>query len=137
MYIIEYNPLAKGEEGFEKNMTLGARFQNFKREPYYQQGLNSQRDRRELNSQRGQILEGYHIFLQTCYFCDNIVINYSYHYVYSNIFDIAEYVTQNNHGSIQSYNHQMLFWQEGLYCLLFELFSTCRGMMQDFVRLFV
>ena len=29
-------------------------------------------------------------FRQTCYFCDNIVINYSCHYVYSNIFDIAD-----------------------------------------------
>ena len=47
----------------------------------------------EVNSERGQILEGYHVFLQTCYFCRNIVINYSYHYVYSNIFDITESLT--------------------------------------------
>ena len=35
--------------------------------------------------QGGHVLKGYHVFLQTCYFCGNIVINYSYHYVYSKI----------------------------------------------------
>ena len=55
MYIIEYNLLAKGKGGggLKKKMALGARFQNLKGEPYYQWGLNSQRDMRELNSQRG------------------------------------------------------------------------------------
>ena len=41
-----------------------------------------------------------HVFLQTCYFCCNIVINYSCHYVYSSIFDIAEFLTQNDHAPI-------------------------------------
>ena len=63
-------------------MVLGARFQKLRREPYYQGGLNPQRGR------GGWILEGCHVFLQTCYFCGNNVINYSYHYVYSDIFDM-------------------------------------------------
>ena len=29
------------------------------------------------------ILKGYHVFLEACYFFGNIVIYYSYHYVYS------------------------------------------------------
>ena len=33
----------------------------------------------------------YHAFLQTSYFCGNSVIYYSCHYIYSNIFDIAEF----------------------------------------------
>ena len=46
------------------------------------------------------ILEGYHVFLQTCYFCGNTVINYSYQNVYYNIYDMAKSLTQNDHGSI-------------------------------------
>ena len=38
----------------------------------------------------------YHVFLQTYYICSNIVINYSYHYVYSIILDKAEFLTQND-----------------------------------------
>ena len=38
--------------------------------------------RGELNSQRRLDSRGYHVFLQTCYFCGIIVINYSYHCVY-------------------------------------------------------
>ena len=38
----------------------------------------------------------YHVFLQTRYFCGNI-INYLYHYVYSNLFDIAKFLTQNDY----------------------------------------
>ena len=36
----------------------------------------------------------------TMFFCSNIVINYSYDNVYSNIYDIAESLTQNDHGLI-------------------------------------
>ena len=65
----------------------------------------------ELNSQRGKrgskfsegtrfLRASHHVFLQTCYYCGSIVINYSCHYVYSNIFDIAEFLTQNDHGPI-------------------------------------
>ena len=64
-----------GGGGLKKNVALGARFQR-----------------------GGQSLEGT-MFLQTCYFCGNI-FNYSYHYVYSNIVDIAESLTQNDHGPI-------------------------------------
>ena len=61
---IECTSLAK--EGAEK-MGLGARFQKLRR------GLNLQKSRWEL------------VFLQMCYSCDNIVINYWCLYVYSKI----------------------------------------------------
>ena len=86
-------PLGKkeGEGSGKKNMVWGARFQKLRGEPYYQLGLNSE---------RGRGGGGSNVFMQTCSFCGNIVINYSYHYVYSNVFDIAESLIQNNHGSI-------------------------------------
>ena len=43
---------------------------------------------------------GAHVFLETCYFFGSIVVNYSCHDVYINIFDIAEFLRQNNHGPI-------------------------------------
>ena len=51
-----------------------------------------------LNSQRGRgakFSEGAR-FLRATMFCGSIVINYSYHYVYSNIYDIAESLTQQS-----------------------------------------
>ena len=48
-------------------------------------------------SEGARILEDYHVFLQTCTFCGNNVINCSYHYVYTNIFDIAQSLTQNDY----------------------------------------
>ena len=69
-------------------MALGATFQKL-RGALLPGGLNSQLGRGEVNSQRRQD-----------YFCDNILINYSYQYGYSNIFDIVESLIQNNHGPI-------------------------------------
>ena len=43
---------------------------------------------------------GCHVFLQTCYFFDNIIINYSCHDVYFIIFVIAELLTKNDRGPI-------------------------------------
>ena len=62
--------------------------------------LNSHRGRGELNSQSGLDSWVLPVFLQLLYFCGNIVIDYSYHYVYSNIFDMTESLTQNNHDPI-------------------------------------
>ena len=47
-----------------------------------------------------KLSQGNHVLLQTCHFCGNIVINYSYHHAYSNIFDIAESLIQNDDGPI-------------------------------------
>ena len=69
-------------------MALGATFQKL-RGALLSGGLNSQWGRGEVNSQR-----------RLDYFCDNILINYSYQYGYSNIFDIVESLIQNNHGPI-------------------------------------
>ena len=54
-----------GWGGLKKKKAFGARFQKLRGEPYYQWRLDSKRGREELNSQRGQILEGHHVFLQT------------------------------------------------------------------------
>ena len=91
-------------------MALGARFQKLRR------GLTIGGGGIIRGAGGAKFLEGarflrasYHVFLQACYFCGNIVIN-SCHYVYFNIFDIAELLTQNEHDPIWPYNHQMLFW---------------------------
>ena len=47
----------------------------------------------ELNSQKWARFLG-----ATMFFCKGV--NYLYHYVYTNIFDIAESLTQNDHGPI-------------------------------------
>ena len=70
-------------------MALGARFQMLKGVTI-REVVNFSKGQGELNL----------LFLQTCYFCGNIVINYSCHYLYSNIFDMAEFLPQNNHGPI-------------------------------------
>ena len=57
--VIEYTPLAKGGGGgLKKNMALGARFQKLRVEPYYQEGLDSQRglDSRGLPCFSGNVL---------------------------------------------------------------------------------
>ena len=81
--------------GAGKNMALEARFQKLR------EGL----------AVRGtEFSEGGRFLRATMFFC----MCYSYHYIYSNIFDIAKSLTQNYYGPIQSYSHQMLFWYEGL-----------------------
>ena len=82
---IECTPWEK--RGAEKKMALGARFQKLMGGLTISKGLNSQRglDSRVLPCFSANML----------FFC-NIVI-YSYHCVYSNIFNIAESLTQNNY----------------------------------------
>ena len=63
-------------------------------------GFNFQRGTGQLNSQRGLDSGGLLFFMQICYFCGNIVMNYSYHYICLNIFDIAESLTQRDYGPI-------------------------------------
>ena len=65
-------------------MAMGARFQKLRGVKY--QGAEFSEGKGELNSQTGLDsggLEGYHVFLQTCYICGSIIIDYSCHYVYS------------------------------------------------------
>ena len=102
------HPLPHGKRGkLEKKWLWGARFQKLTiRGAEFWEG---QEGAKFSDGARFSIVS-YHVFLQTCYFWGNIVINYSCHYVYSNIFDIAEFLTQNDHGPILSYNHQILFW---------------------------
>ena len=104
------HPLPHGKRGkLEKNMAMGggARFQKLTvRGAEFSEG---QGGAKFSDGARFSIVS-YHVFLQTCYFSASIVINYSCHYVYSNIFDIAEFLTQNDHGPILPYNHQILFW---------------------------
>lgn len=65
----------------------------------------------ELNAQRGRgarFSEGARFSRVTMFFCKHVIsvptllliINYSHHYVYSNIFNMAESLTQKNHGSL-------------------------------------
>ena len=102
------HPLPHGKRGkLEKKWLWGARFQKLTiRGAEFSEG---QEGAKFSDGARFSIVS-YHVFLQTYYFWGNIVINYSCHYVYSNIFDIAEFLTQNDHGPILSYNHQILFW---------------------------
>ena len=84
-------------------MALGARFQNLKG------GLT-------IRGGGAKFSEGARFWRATMFFCKhdtfvaNIVINYSCHYVYSNIFDTLKSLTQNDHGSVYPYNNQMLLW---------------------------
>ena len=83
-------------------MALGAKFQKLR-------GgaggwLNSQKGKGAKFSEAATFLRATMFFLQMCYFYGNIVIDYLYRYVYSNIFDIAESSTQWPYLAIQPSN---------------------------------
>ena len=85
-----------------KNMALGARFQKLRGDLLSGGGsiLRSAGGGAKFAEGASFSRASCHVFLQTCFFCCNIVINYSCHYVYSSIFDLAEFLTQNDHGPI-------------------------------------
>ena len=78
----------------EKNMALKARFQKLGAgSPDCHWGWGTEfsevQGGAKISDVAGFFKGSYHVFLQSCYFCGNIVINCSCHYVYSNIFGIT------------------------------------------------
>ena len=107
VYIIKCTlPWQKRGRGMEKSMTLMARFQKLRGEgAYYYRGAEFSEGQGELNYQRGLVSWG----LATMFFCKSaiseatllLIIHVTY--VYSNIFDRAEFLTQKTIMSLFSH----------------------------------
>ena len=105
-------PPAKG--GLEKKHGLGGQISKAEGGPFYQGGgggTEFSEGLGELNAQRGLVSQ----VLATMFFCKCVIsvatlllIIHDTMYILISLIQQAQFLTQNDHGPIQSYNHKIL-----------------------------